>query len=75
MTGPVLPGTEQTVFETARQEALEELAPLVGRAGACRAVGVNRPTWYAHHRQSPAPPRPRRAAKPHPKALTQAERV
>jgi putative transposase len=74
VTGPALSGTAGTVFDAARQEALEELAPLVGRAGACRAVGVNRPTWYAHHRQSPAPPRPKREPKPHPKALSWAER-
>lgn len=74
MTGPALPATARTVFDAARQEALKELAPLLGRAGACRAVGVNRPTWYAHHRQSPPRPRPKRTPKPHPKALTAAER-
>jgi putative transposase len=73
-SGSGLPGPAEAVLDQARQEALEELAPLVGRAGACRAVGINRPTWYAHHRQSPAPPRPKRTPKPHPKALAEAER-
>ncbi len=38
-----------------------------------RAVGVNRPTWYADDRRSPAPPKPGREPKPHPKALSGAE--
>lgn len=67
--------TAGTVFALARGQALEELAPLVGRTQACQALGINRPTWYAQNRTSPPPPRPPRQRRPHPKALSQAERA
>ncbi|MEU1201620.1 IS3 family transposase [Streptomyces sp. NPDC005813] len=67
-------GAAGTVFEGAREAALEELAGVVGRVRACVALGVNRATWYRHHRQSPPPPRSVRERRPHPKALTPAER-
>ena len=37
-------------------------------------MGADRATWYRHHRQSPAPPRPERVATPQPRALSSVER-
>jgi putative transposase len=55
--------------------AITKLIPIVGTAGACRAVGQPRSSWYRHHRQSPPPPRPPRPApRPQPRALSPAER-
>jgi putative transposase len=55
--------------------AITKLVPIVGVAGACRAVGQPRSSWYRRHRQSPAPPRPPRPApRPQPRALSPAER-
>jgi putative transposase len=55
--------------------AITTLVPIVGTAGACRAVGQPRSSWYRRHRQSPAPPRPPRPApRPQPRALSPAER-
>jgi putative transposase len=55
--------------------AITQLAPIVGTAAACRAVGQPRSSWYRHHRRSPAPPRPPRPApRPQPRALSAAER-
>lgn len=62
-----------TVFEAARDQALEDLAGVVGRVKACAALGVSRATYYRHHRQSPAPLRPRRERRRHPRALDEAE--
>jgi putative transposase len=57
------------------EAAISQLAPLVGTATACRAVGRPRSSWYRHHRRSPAPPRPSRLApRPQPWALAPAER-
>jgi putative transposase len=56
--------------------AITELVPIVGAAGACRAVGQPRSSWYRHHRRSPAPPRPPRPApRPQPRALTPTEQA
>jgi putative transposase len=56
--------------------AVTELIPVVGVAGACRAVGRPRSSWYRHHRQSPLPPRPPRPVpRPQPRALSAAERT
>src|SRR5690606_14676941 len=53
----------------------DELTPLIGRKRACAAVGLSRAGWYRRHRQSPPPARPAPAPKrPHPRALSQAER-
>ncbi|MFJ2192058.1 DDE-type integrase/transposase/recombinase [Kitasatospora sp. NPDC087861] len=60
--------------EDARTAALETVSGVVGRVKACAALGVNRATWYRHHRKSPPPPRPVRECRPRPKALTPAER-
>jgi putative transposase len=63
------------VFDLARLAALEELALLVGRVAACAALGINRQTWYARNRRSPAPPTPERGPRAaHPSALSAAER-
>lgn len=59
------------------EDALAELAPEVGVAAACQALGRPRATHYRHHRVSPppgpahGPPAP---AKPQPRALSEAER-
>lgn len=75
---PVTGGDGGDVFTTAQQAACDELAELIGCAGACRATGVPRSTYYRHNRISPAPPRP--ASKPHaervqPRALDAQERA
>jgi len=55
--------------------AINQLAPVVGTARACRVLGQPRSSWYRHHRRSPAPPRPPRPAPaPQPRALSAAER-
>ncbi len=57
-------------------QAVARLAPAVGTAGACRAVGQPRASWYRRHRQSPPPPRlSRPAPAPQPRALSAAERA
>jgi putative transposase len=55
-------------------QAIAELAPLVGVREACQATGRAQATHYRRHRQSPAPERPRGERKPQPRALTPAER-
>lgn len=60
------------------EAAITELAPVVGTAAACRAVGRSRGTHYRHHRKSPTPPRPapmpqQQRAQPH--ALAPVERA
>ncbi|CAN5857701.1 hypothetical protein BH23ACT10_BH23ACT10_40550 [soil metagenome] len=57
-------------------DAVAELAPVVGVAAACRAVGRPRVTHYRRHRTSPkpvvyGPPTP---PKPQPRALSDVER-
>jgi putative transposase len=55
--------------------AITALAPVVGTAGACAAVGRARASWYRTYRTSPAPPRPPRPPRrPQPRSLTAAER-
>jgi putative transposase len=44
-------------------QAIAELAPVVGTTAACAAVGRARATHYRWRRKSP--PRPRPAPKPH----------
>jgi transposase InsO family protein len=54
---------------------IAKLVPITGTAGACRAVGQPRATWYRAHRSSPPPPRlPRPAPRPQPRVLSPAER-
>jgi putative transposase len=55
-------------------DAIAELAPLIGVRAACAAVGRPRATHYRLHRKSPVPPRPARESRPQPRALSVAER-
>lgn len=54
-------------------DAVEELAPEVGLASACRALGVSRSSVY--RRRKPPAPRPRLSRRPQPRALSAAERT
>jgi putative transposase len=55
-------------------EAIDQLAPIVGTNAALQAVGVDRATWYRRHRKNPKPVRPERVATPQPRALSAVER-
>ena len=55
-------------------DAIAELAPLVGIRAACRATGRPQASHYRRHRQSPAPARPPREHRPQPRALSAPER-
>lgn len=55
--------------------AVGELAPIVGVAAACDAVGETRARWYRRHPVTPKPPRPKRPPRPQPRALTDTERA
>jgi putative transposase len=55
-------------------DAIAELAPLVGKRQACWASGRAQATHYRRHRQSPPPRRPVTERRPQPRALSQAER-
>ena len=55
-------------------QAITELAPLVGVRAGCAAVGEAQARWYRRHRQSPPPPRPERVPAPQPRALSEVER-
>ena len=63
------------MIESAFDEAITELAPVVGVKDACAAVGRPRATHYRWHRQSPVPVGPPREPKPQPRALSAAERA
>jgi putative transposase len=54
-------------------QAIKELAPVVGVKAACRAVGRSRGSHYRWHRTSP-PSKPERAPSPQPRALSEVER-
>ena len=55
--------------------ATTTLVPITGTAGACRATGQPRASWYRAHRQSPPPPRPPRPTpRLQPRALGASER-
>ena len=56
-------------------DAIVELAPLVGVRDACAAAGRPQANHYRRHRQSPAPQRPRRERRPQPRALSAVERA
>jgi putative transposase len=56
-------------------QAIAELAPIVGKRAACAALGRSRATYYRLNRQSPLPPRQPRARTPQPRALSQTERA
>ena len=55
-------------------QAISELAPVVGVKTACAVLGEPRARHYRRHRKSPAPPRPERVAAPQPRALSDVER-
>ena len=55
-------------------DAIDQLAPIVGTNAALHAVGADRATWYRRHRKSPKPVRPERIATPQPRALSAVER-
>ena len=76
-TAPGSPNNDQGAIDLAFERAVADLIPIIGTAAACRAVGRPRATHYAHHRSSPAPPRPTPARPPHPqpRALHEHERA
>jgi putative transposase len=55
-------------------DAIAELAPLVGVRAACRATGRPQANHYRRHRRSPRPDRPARQRRPQPRALSPVER-
>ncbi len=55
-------------------QAVAELAPLVGVRAGCAAVGQTQARWYRRHRQSPPPPKPERGPALQPRALSEVER-
>ena len=56
-------------------QAIGELASVLGTRAACSALGWSRATYYRRHRKSPVPPRPSRERAPQPRALSTAERA
>jgi putative transposase len=56
-------------------QAIADLAAVVGKRAACAALGRSRTTYYRRHRQSPPVPRLPRAPAPQPRALSPAERA
>jgi putative transposase len=56
-------------------EAITELAPLIGTRQACRVTGRPQASHYRRHRQSPVPARPPRERTPQPRALSETERA
>jgi putative transposase len=55
-------------------QAVTELAPVVGTRAGCAAVGEAQARWYRRHRQSPPPAKPERVPTPQPRALSEIER-
>jgi putative transposase len=55
-------------------QAIWELAPMVGVTAACAAMGRPRATHYRWHRKSPPPAKPDRVPAPQPRALDEVER-
>jgi putative transposase len=56
-------------------QAIGDLAALIGMRAACAALGHSRATYYRRHRQSPPAARPSRERLPQPRALSEAERT
>ena len=56
-------------------EAIGELAPMIGTRAACAALGRSRATYYRQHRQRPRAPRPPRERTAQPRALSESERA
>jgi putative transposase len=57
------------------EQAIGELAPVVGTRVARAALGWPRARYYRHGRPRPVPPRPPRSPAPQPRALSPAERA
>jgi len=55
-------------------QAINELAPIVGVKAACQAVGRARGSHYRQHRKSPPPAKLERVPSGQPRALSQVER-
>ena len=55
-------------------QAIDELAPIVGTKAACAAVGRPRATHYRWHRKSASPPKPDLVPASQPRALDEVER-
>jgi len=55
-------------------QAVAELAPVVGTRTACATVGVAQAGYWRRHRQSSPPPKPERARALQPRALSKVER-
>jgi putative transposase len=56
-------------------QAISDLAGVIGTRAACAALGRSRATHYRRHRQSPAPPRRARNRASQPRALSEVERA
>jgi putative transposase len=56
-------------------QAIGELAPVIGTRAACAALGRPRASYYRQHRRSPTPSRPRPPRIGQPRALSHAERA
>jgi putative transposase len=56
-------------------QAIGELAAVIGTRAACTALGRARATYYRCHRRQPAQSRPRRVHAPQPRALSPDERA
>jgi putative transposase len=56
-------------------QAVDDLATVIGKRAACVALGRSRATYYRRHRLSPVPPRPARDRATHPRALSAVERA
>lgn len=55
-------------------QAVTELAPLIGDRAGCAAVGEAQARWYLRHRQSLPPERPERVPAVQLRALSEIER-
>ena len=55
-------------------QAIHDLAGVVGIMPACEALGRSRAGFYRRHRPAPARPRTERPPRPQPRALSPAER-
>jgi putative transposase len=55
-------------------DAITELAPVVGTRKACQATGRAQASHYRRHRKSPLPARPPTERRPQPRALSKVER-
>jgi putative transposase len=56
-------------------QAIADLAALIGKRAACAALGRSRASYYRRHRQSPPVPRQPSTPSPQPRALSPAERA